>query len=130
MSVNALGNSSKAGLGTAATGQGVNANYPTGMGWLAVISNAAGDVTYQALEGLLISQLAHGIFAQGSVAATLQFTLCNPAEALSLDPNVQSGVLWSPATTLVPNAITNLPVLFTAVKITFPTPGVVYFGVR
>ena len=130
MTVNVQGNSSKGNLGIAPTGQGVSANYPTGMGWLCVMSNQANDVTYQALEGLLISQLAHGIFAQSSVAASLQFTLCNPAEALSLDPNLQAGVLWSPATTLVPGVITNLPVLFTAVKITFPAAGQVYFGVR
>jgi hypothetical protein len=129
MTVKVSGNYHKGYLGKGSGGNGTQ-NVSVGIGWQAITASQAGDVFYMQLTGAFLSNINQGIFFQSEVAATLEFTLCNPGLATSNDPTLQQSVLWANSTPLPANVITKAPVIFTVCKITFSAPGTVYSGVR
>ena len=129
MTITVNGNHSKAYLGNASSGNGIQ-NLPMGMGWVAITANTAADTYVVPISSILMSTINQGIFFQSETGATVEFTLCNTALATNPDPATNGSVVWGNSTTIPANTIVPAPVLFTACKITFTAPGTVYLGVR
>ena len=132
MTAKSLGNHSKGYLGHGIGGHGI-ANKQQGLGWDSIVASEIGDVYYVELASLVIGDINQGVFFQSDGGATVDFTLCNSELATNRDPQIQTSVLWNNSLT-VPSggAIVTTPTLlmFTALRITFTAPGVVYIGVR
>lgn len=129
MTVTVSGNHGRGFKGDAAGGVGMVSD-PVGLGWAAISASAISDKWVVQLSSIIMSQLAQGVFFQSEVAATVEFTLCNPSMATSLDPAENNQTKWGNSLTLSPSTIVKAPVLFTACRITFGAPGTVYIGAR
>lgn len=129
MTVKSLGNHSKGFLGHGIGGHGI-ANVPVGMGWDTLVASEASDVYYLQLSSVVTGDINRGIFFQGEVPVSIDFTLCNPALAADKDPAIQASVLWANTLAVPANTITPTDVLFTVCRITFSAPGALYVGVR
>jgi len=132
MAVRSLGNRGKAWAyhGHAGNnGIGIAAQI-VGLGWTGFTGSKAGDLAWERFDTVCSCDPQLGLYAQASGNAKLKFTLSNPAMAVNQDPQVQASVLWSNELVLSPGVITEIPVLFSAVRIEFVDPGEIYFVAR
>jgi hypothetical protein len=130
MTVTVIGNSGRAYSNAGIQGVGIG-SLPSGMGWVGLINNAAGDQHIVTLQNIVSGDINQGIFFQASQAVTVEFTLSNIGAIMNNDPASQASVLWGNSLSLTADTITPCDLLFTACRITFPTKGTeVYIGVR
>jgi hypothetical protein len=104
------------------------ASIPDGtIGWVGVTGNAIGDVAYlKAADCTSMDRVQQGYFFQCTSSATVDFTLAPEAQATNPDPAVQANVPWANTLTLTTTAIQKSLVAFSAIRVTFTTPGAVY----
>lgn len=130
MTVAVVGNSgpgySKHGL------QGIGGRaFPTGMAWVGIVNNEAEDSYVISIADIVTGDINQGIFFQASKPVTIEFTLSNPGTACSSDPLEQDLAIWTTPFSVPAGEIISPEIIFTALRITFPTAGTeVYIGVR
>ncbi len=107
-----------------------NQRVPVNMGWVS-ISGKAGDVAFIQLSSLVIGDINQGVFYQSEVAATAEYTLCNPGLTQDMSPEAQAAVLWTDSQDIAANQMVKADwSVFTSVKITLQGDGTLYIGVR
>lgn len=128
MAITIIGNHSRGFKSSGPGGVGAH-NVPAGLGWCSVSASAASDTAVLGLASLVRGDINQGIFFQSDVAATVEFTLSNPAVALSPDPAVNGSARWGNSTALAADVIKQAPIsAFTACRITFSAAGTVCIG--
>lgn len=121
----ATGNHGRGYLGHGIDGVGT-ANVPTAFGWLAVSGDVGSTFVVQ-MGSLVKADINQGIYFQSAVSVDVDFTLCNPGLAASVDPANQASVIWSNTLSVAANGpIVQAPILFTAIRLTFHGKGVCY----
>lgn len=111
------------GINGVGTGQVVNGTATT-----TVAASEAGDQWVQQLAGLK-SDLNMGVYVQATVAVELEFTLSQAGLAANPDPLVAADATWTPPIVLAPGEIKHIESIFTAMRMTFPAPGLLMYGV-
>lgn len=130
MAVTLIGNHSRGYMGHGFSGNGAQ-NVPVAMGWLSVVASEVNDVAYVQLSGIVTGDINQGVHFQSEVAATVEYTLCNPAVATNTDPAVQANVMWSNLQNVAADTVVQADVgVFTVAKIKFSAPGTFYIAVR
>ena len=112
------------------SGVGVENTGPV-IGQLTTVVADAASVIAVSVSQVATSTYQMGICVQGDVAATIKYSLSNPALAASADPDIRAQAIWTAAQTITPNDITVVtPLFFTAAEITFPSAGCIIFYAR
>lgn len=116
------------------------------IGWVAVSGRAGDYIVLSAadIHGVITSAgVQRGYFFQGdgSATGTVKFTLANAGWAKSTDPAIQAQVAWadpptaptaltSPAISITGDTIFWYAGAFSALKVTFTAPGIVFIVAR
>lgn len=101
------------------------------VGQLTTVVADSASVIALSVAQVATSTYQMGICVQSDVAATIKYSLSNPALAASQDPDVRAQAIWTTAQTITPNAIDIVtPLFFTAMEITFPSAGFLYVYAR
>jgi hypothetical protein len=124
-----VGNHRRGYLGHGTNGVGGQV-VPVQLGWLAV-TGKVGDTAFIQLSSIVTGDINMGVFFQSEAGVTVDYTLCNPGIACSPQPADQQSTMWNGAQVIPANDITPAKFnVFTAMRITFTSPGTVYVGVR
>lgn len=101
-------------------------NLPDGIiGWVGMVSGAAGDVLYLSAADVTSSDhpyLAYSFQAVGG-SVTVEFTLQNVGTSTNPDPATQAQIAWANSLTVAPGTIETIAYGFAAVKVTFADKG-------